>query len=793
MNIRILLTFLVIGMTSCLNDTEEFSIQRPEKEAIIGLASPFQLGSERNYFLQSEYFVPSISDSITAPDGVSLKTKGDTVFVSGNSKDAISVLTAYKDGFSYSIPIKRSNITTKHFSFDPQNIEYKTVQLRGSFNAWNAANTPLELIDGLWQTELLLSPGDYEYLIVVDGEEIIDPANEISKDNGMGGFNSILSLPLPDTQKVPSLLTERFKNASIEISSTIDNATILALWENQEIATSWITNSEGKVSIQIPIEAATMKRSYIRVWAHTEEGLSNDLFIPLAFGKPINESDQLGRMDKHAMMMYFLLIDRFNDGDTSNDFPVNDPEIHPRANYYGGDMQGVIDKLESGYFERLGTNTIWLSPITLNPEGAYGLYPTPRTKFSAYHGYWPIRSTVVDYRYGSMALLKEMTRLAHEKNMNILIDYVANHVHEEHPLYKEHPAWATDLYLPDGSLNTERWDDHRLTTWFDVFLPTLDLSRSEVVEPMTDSAIFWLTEAGIDGFRHDATKHIPEIFWETLTHKVKTEVIIPEGRDVFQIGETYGSKGLINSYIGTGKLDGQFDFNVYDDAVATFARKDVPFERLQKGLKESFTIYGYHNLMGYITGNQDRTRFISYASGDVSFEEDSKLAGWTRDIIISDSSAFDRLELLTAFITTIPGIPVIYYGDEIGSPGAGDPDNRKMMKFDSLDKREADLREATSELFHFRKNYPALIYGDTKFLLTNDDQWVFVRSWFGQHAIVIFNKSEQEQSFVIDLPNGIEGELSDQLNSDYKDKLMKNHFSVNINALSWQIIIIDNK
>lgn len=793
MNIRILISLIVIGMVSCQNENKELSFQRPEKEAIIGLASPYQLGSERAYFLQSEYFVPEIADSIIAPDGVSLIAKGDTVFISGNIDAAISVLTAYKDGFPYFIPIKKSNITTKHFSFDPEGIDYSIVQLRGSFNAWNAANTPLQLIDGLWQTDLSLFPGDYEYLIVVDGKEMIDPGNQTSKDNGMGGFNSILSLALPDPLLIPTLQTESFQNGQLTISSSLHESNILVFWENQKIDEHWITSTEGKITIQVPIEASKMKRSYIRVWAYSEEGLSNDLFIPLSNGKPIKTTDQLDRMDKHAMMMYFLLLDRFVDGDKSNDFPVNDPEIHPRANYYGGDMQGVIDQLESGYFEKLGTNTIWLSPITLNPEGAYGLYPTPRTKFSAYHGYWPIRSTVVDYRYGSMDLLKKLTSLAHENDMNILIDYVANHVHEEHPIYKEHPDWVTNLYLPDGSLNTERWDDHRLTTWFDVFLPTLDLSRPEVVEPMTDSAIFWLTEAGIDGFRHDATKHIPEIFWETLTHKVKTEVIIPEGRDVFQIGETYGSKGLINSYIGTGKLDGQFDFNVYDDAVATFARKDVSFERLQKGLAESFNMYGHHNLMGYITGNQDRTRFISYASGDVSFEEDSKLAGWTRNIIISDSSAFDRLELLTAFITTIPGIPVIYYGDEIGSPGAGDPDNRKMMKFTSLDKRETKLREATSKLFHFRKDHPALIYGDTQFLLTTDDQWAFVRSWFGQHAIVVFNKSEENKDFVVDLPQGIEGDLVDQLNSNYKEELIKNKLSINVDALSWQIIIIDKK
>lgn len=789
MKISSLSLVIILAIVSCKTESESYSIAISEKPAIIGLASPIQLGPEKLYFLQSEYFLPSIADSMIAPNGLTLKLKGDTVFLEGNCSDAIATIKAYKDGYSYFIPIKKSKIILHKYSFDPQGVAYNKVQLRGSFNAWNAENTILVLNDGIWKTDIQLSSGDHEYLLVVDGNEILDPNNSVSKDNGMGGFNSIISIPSPDPNKIPFLLTKNSTDGLIELSTTITDAKLLVMWENSKIDAGAIHIHDDLIHIPIPKEAYAMRRSYIRAWAFTKEGISNDIFIPLAFGKVIQDPSQLDRMDKHAMMMYFLLVDRFNNGDTLNDFPVDDPEIHPKANYYGGDIQGVIDKLKSGYFEDLGINTIWLSPITLNPDGAYGLYPTPRTKFSAYHGYWPIRSTVVDYRYGSLELLKELSSLAHENNMNILIDYVANHVHEEHPIYIEHPDWVTNLYLPDGSLNTERWDDHRLTTWFDTFLPTLDLSRAEVVEPMTDSALFWLREANIDGFRHDATKHIPEIFWETLTHKIKEEIIIPENRDIFQIGETYGSKGLINSYIGTGKLDGQFDFNVYDDAVATFARKDVPFERLEKGLKESFNYYGHHNLMGYITGNQDRTRFITYASGDVSFEEDSKLAGWTREIIISDSASFDRLDMLMAFINTIPGIPVVYYGDEIGSPGANDPDNRRMMKFSELNPREKELRNSVSSLFKARKKYPSLIYGDTQFLLTKDDQWAYIRSWFGENALVVFNKSDEPSIITIARTTQLIGYPNAIMNNSINVIKTDEDISIELPPRSFEIII----
>ncbi|MEO1257132.1 MAG: alpha-amylase family glycosyl hydrolase, partial [Bacteroidota bacterium] len=176
-------------------------------------------------------------------------------------------------------------------------------------------------------------------------------------------------------------------------------------------------------------------------------------------------------------------VDRFNNGNPSNDKPLNIPEVHPKVDYFGGDLAGITQRIQDGYFQDLGVNTLWLSPITQNPEGAFGKYPKPKTSFSSYHGYWPISNVKVDYRFGSKEEFRSLVNSAHDSEMNVLLDYVANHVHEQHPIYQQNPGWATNLYLPDGSLNTERWDDQRLTTWFDTFMPTLDLSKMETVDP----------------------------------------------------------------------------------------------------------------------------------------------------------------------------------------------------------------------------------------------------------------------------------------------------------------------
>ena len=163
-------------------------------------------------------------------------------------------------------------------------------------------------------------------------------------------------------------------------------------------------------------------------------------------------------------------------------------------------------------------------------------------------------------------------------------------------------------------------------------------------------------------------------------------------KTIYQIGETFGSRELIESYINSGEMDAQFDFNLYFDARAVFAIDKESFTKLKNSMQESFNYFGYHNLMGNITGNQDIPRFISLASGSLAFNEDDKEAGWKRDMEVKDPVGYKKLSSLTAFIMTIPGVPVIYYGDEIGMPGAGDPDNRRPMKFSNLNQYEQRKR-----------------------------------------------------------------------------------------------------
>ena len=767
------------------------SIGYRDKGDIFGLAGPVKLKKDTSSIHLEDFFInPSEIDSFSFESEARLIISDDRKIlkiIATEDLPQMMELKSWIDTVPYSIPVKKSEKIRLGITFDPGNQDYEKVQIAGEMNGWNPGEHAFERKNGNWQKTLLLNPGKYQYQLVVDGQWILDPANPDSVDNNQGGYNSVLQAGPEDATGAPVLYTDQVMETGFQLSYKNPVDEFMIYWQNFRLPQKLYESENGKLTVNIPEQAKEYDRSYIRIWAFNKNGISNNVLIPLENGKVIEDTEKLNRFDHHAMILYNVFIDRFYDADPESNRPLDIPEVLPQADYFGGDILGVTEKIQEGYFRELGVNSIWISPLVKNPEGAYGLWPEPRTKFSGYHGYWPISFTEIDDRYGTEEDLKEMVETAHENGMNVLLDFVANHVHEEHPVIKEHPEWATNLYLPDGSLNTQKWDEHRLTTWFDTFMPTLDLTNPEVVDMVSDSAVYWIKKYNLDGFRHDATKHVPLVFWRTLTRKLKEEVMIPEDKMLYQIGETYGNPELIGSYVSAGKLDAQFDFNVYDDAIAVFARESEGFERLNESLEESLHYYGDHNLMGYITGNQDRPRFISLAGGALSFDEDTKLAGWTREIDVGDPVGYKKLSQLTAFVMTIPGVPVIYYGDEIGDPGGNDPDNRRMLRFDFLNEQEKWVQENVEQLTKLRSGRIELIYGNYRPLQIEKNTFAFMRSYFDKASIVVFNDSEDEKQLQIEIPEHFATEAL-QANFGGETQLTDNLLYIKLPAHSFDII-----
>ncbi len=554
----------------------------------------------------------------------------------------------------------------------------------------------------------------------------------------------------PQSNYEVGLVTKSFTDSTITIGvlNDYEHLQFRVLWQDTR-ATEYINYEQYATEATLTIEPAWREskgRSFIRVYAMGDGKRLNDLLIPLENGKVVSDVAQLTRHDDQAQVLYSLMIDRFHNGNKANDWKMNSPEVLDIVDYQGGDIAGITQKIKEGFFTELGINTIWISPITQNPWDAWGMNKFPNgnkydntktyTKFSGYHGYWPIFTTEVEKRFTTEEELHEMLAVAHEHGLNVILDYVANHMHINSPTLQAHPDWHTDSILPDGRRNFELWDEARLTTWFDVHIPTLDLERPEVCSPMTDSALVWLDKFAFDGFRHDACKHIPLNYWRELGAKMKQRY---PNRHIWMIGETYGDPSLIGSYVKSGMLNSQFDFNIYHTAIDVLGKPEQSLQKMHETVMQSLAAYGSHHTMGNISGNHDKCRFISLAGGAVSWNENDKAAGWEREIGVTadgnpekDEQAYKAAMLLEVINLTIPGVPCIYQGDEYGEAGANDPDNRHMLKFNGLSERQQQFRNEVQQLVQLRRNSLPLIYGEYIPVEVTDSKWVFDRTYMGE-------------------------------------------------------------
>ncbi|MCK5148316.1 hypothetical protein KAR48_16280 [bacterium] len=669
---------------------------------------------------------------------------------------------ALVEAILYNQPIiipSRTRINPEH-SFDfspPENAQSVTVF--GSFNSWNRHATAMtdDDGDGSYTVSLPMEAGRYEYRFYVDGKEYVDPENSKKIPNPFGEYNSLLTIPARHPEKLHLHILKQVQEKECTMyefaftadgrSTSVTKGQIIALLDNQIIPDENISIEGHLIRITIPIV-----RSGIIRCAVTKDG-------NVSFFQKINiESGRVGQhFSWNDAIIYSIMIDRFNDGDESNTQALNHPELSEQANYHGGDLQGIIDKLDKGYFTDLGINTLWLFPVNDNPDQPYREFPEPHRWFTGYHGYWPVHPTKVEPRFGDMVLFKALVDKAHSKGIKVLLDFVSNHVHQDHPYFKEHPEWFGTLDLSDGRKNIRFWDEYRLTTWFDTFLPSFDyIGSNEALEAMTDNAVWWMKETGIDGFRQDAVKHVPHTFWRTLTRKVRREIEIPEGRETFQIGETFGGYDLISSYVNNGQLDAQFNFQIYDVGQYVFLTPEASFAALDAEMHKTFDVYTMHHLMGNLMDSHDKVRYMAQADGDVPLGDPTAVEkAWSVNRPeVDHASSYEKAKLYLAFVLTIPGVPVIYYGDEIGLTGAADPDNRRPMRFgDALKPIEKQMKADVSRIIRLRRNHSALNHGDFVTLYYDENIYAYMRSDIHERLLIVLNKSEREQVVRLQLPD----------------------------------------
>ena len=658
------------------------------------------------------------------------------------------------------VPVRSCATTISYAAAGPVRSLFAT----GEFNGWSETATPLRDRDGdgTFTAELNVAAGEYAYKLIRDGEWILDPATPFRKwRDGVENSDLIVEdCTLPDLTLADHATTVDAAAGRGTISATVqyvdgsrrdglDPDSIRVAVNRAPNEDWWLEEAHG--TIGVGLNDLPPGRYMLRIDASDRGGrAARTLHVPIWL--------EAERFEWNDAVIYFAFTDRFRNGDPSNDAPADGVETP--ANYQGGDFRGIIDAIEEGYFDALGVNALWLSPVVANPDG--GFPGGDSHQYTGYHGYWPSEPRDTQRRFGTLDELRELTAAAHRRGIRVLADLVMNHVHQEHPYWTDHRA--DGWFNGDGSCVCGRgscdWDTHRIDCWFTEYVPDFDFTNPDATAQFVDDALWWVFEADLDGFRCDAVKHMPHVVTMRLAGMLSRRYEIA-GERFYLVGETFtGEDGRweIGQYIGPFELDGQFDFPIFWAALDALGRKGRGLDALDAAVVANEGFYPPDTVMSPFLGNHDVPRLFSHANGDIAdlWGSGSKEQGWNDPPAAGTTAEpYDRLKLAFAFLLTLPGAPLVYYGDEIGMPGAGDPDNRRMMRFgDALSPFERDLLAYVQTAGQARRGIPALRRGTRTTLRARTDYYAYARHGdAGDAAIVVMNRGDAPVSETFYLPS----------------------------------------
>ena len=417
-------------------------------------------------------------------------------------------------------------------------------------------------------------------------------------------------------------------------------------------------------------------------------------------------------------VMYLIMTDRFADGDPSNNGSNYDP-AKPRA-WHGGDLRGITQHLD--YMQQLGITTVWITPVYQNHEA------------QSYHGYGATDMYSVDEHFGSLDDLKALSSELHQRGMKLVLDTVPNHVGPSH-------VWVNDSPEPDWFHGSKA--DHRLAQgdfkpltdphapwltqrdvtqgWFANVLPDLNQENATVAQYLTQNAMWWIEQAGLDGLRIDTFPYVSREFWRSYHRQI--HALYPR---LTTVGEVFNGDATITSAFAGGVtrngvdtgLDTPFDFPTY------FALRDVflrgaAMTKLTDVLRLD-ALYPHPERLVPFLGNHDTARFMG-----------------------EPGATSTKLKLAFAVLLTMRGMPQLYSGDEIAMPGGNDPDNRRDFPggfpnnigvnasgaFDSATRSapQEEMHHWVAGLLDLRRSHPSLQSGEEQVLQADDTVLVYAR------------------------------------------------------------------
>ena len=443
-------------------------------------------------------------------------------------------------------------------------------------------------------------------------------------------------------------------------------------------------------------------------------------------------------------VVYLIMPDRFADGDPSNNGQTEVDGLPVRSRprgYHGGDLKGITKRLP--YLAELGVTTVWFTPIYDNDDAE-----------ADYHGYHATDFYAVEERFGTMADLRELVETAHRLGMKVMQDQVANHTGPTHPWiaspptptwlngtpeeHLDNPYKIESLITPDGDPAVRR---ATLEGWFANRLPDLNQNDPDAAHYLIQNSLWWIGATGIDAIRQDTLPYAPRSYWAAWTKAVEAEhprfTILGEVFGYTPEAVSFFQGGVARDGIDTG-VDQLFDFPLGFAIVGYFSRRGTADEVAK--VLASDRLYASTSALVPFVGNHDTQRAITLLNGDPK-----------------------ALRLAHVAVMTMRGIPQIYYGDEIGMPGGGDPDNRRDFPGGFAgDPRNGFTAEGRTEqqqltfenlkrMLALRKAHPALRAGTTRVLVAAGPVLAYLREAEGERALVAFNSSDVEVAVEVDL------------------------------------------
>ena len=470
-----------------------------------------------------------------------------------------------------------------------------------------------------------------------------------------------------------------------------------------------------------------------------------------------------GDFDWRDGVMYFVFVDRFANGNPGNDAKASDPKLPEIANWHGGDWAGVTQKINAGYFAALGVNVLWLT-VPMDPTDAIEVGDDGKP-YSGYHGYWPRDVGKANAHFGTLAELQALVQAAHGQGIRIVLDYAMNHVHKSAPVFAQHADWFHPLQVNGQDCvcgaSVCPWDGPSgVFCWFRDYLPDFDFNNAAARKASIDNVLWWMDQSGADGLRLDAIKHVEGAWLTELRQRLTAEFEAKTGHHPWLVGETYtGDQAFIKTFVQPcAKLDGQFDFPlraVLDQVVLLRQGKMADLENF---FKTNDKFYGDGAVMSTFAGNHDLPRIIHYAQ-DVPLYADVWNPGRDKAFanqpqLVAEKSAYERVFVAMAVLFGSPGVPLVYYGDEIGLPGAGDPDNRRPLPWEGFSANQTWLLGRHQALGQARKNHPALRRGVRQPLWATPDALLWAMTGAGETVYVAVNRGDSAQTLQ-GLPDGV--------------------------------------